>query len=144
MTLNTLAVDLGAESGRAMLGRFDGERLVLEELRSRADYLVFLVDCDAGRAVSLAALLPSIDLIAVAHNYLEITEPHQVANTLIATPASGGRLLSEIRIGTGTVPDAVAVTTRFVPLDKSLPDDPAMGELIRKAQAELEQLPGVR
>ena len=27
-----LAIDLGAESGRALLGRFDGERVVLEEV----------------------------------------------------------------------------------------------------------------
>src|ERR1044071_7447356 len=29
---NFLAFDLGAESGRAMLGRFDGDRLALEEV----------------------------------------------------------------------------------------------------------------
>ncbi|MDQ3791960.1 MAG: rhamnulokinase, partial [Actinomycetota bacterium] len=27
-----LAVDLGAESGRAVLGRFDGEQITLEEM----------------------------------------------------------------------------------------------------------------
>jgi rhamnulokinase len=31
-TSNYLAIDLGAESGRGLLGRFDGERLALEEL----------------------------------------------------------------------------------------------------------------
>ena len=31
-TSNYLALDLGAESGRGLLGRFDGERLELEEL----------------------------------------------------------------------------------------------------------------
>ena len=37
MTLNLLALDLGAESGRAMLGRFDGERLTLEEIHRFAN-----------------------------------------------------------------------------------------------------------
>lgn len=37
MTLNILALDLGAESGRAMLGRFDGERLTLEEIHRFAN-----------------------------------------------------------------------------------------------------------
>lgn len=31
-TLSLLALDLGAESGRAMLGRFDGQRLQLSEV----------------------------------------------------------------------------------------------------------------
>jgi sugar (pentulose or hexulose) kinase len=31
-TVNFLAFDLGAESGRAVVGRFDGERLSLEEI----------------------------------------------------------------------------------------------------------------
>src|SRR5438874_12094361 len=31
-TSNYLALDLGAESGRGVLGRFDGERLTLEEI----------------------------------------------------------------------------------------------------------------
>src|SRR6516164_6850192 len=31
-TSNYLALDLGAESGRGLLGRFDGQRLVLEEV----------------------------------------------------------------------------------------------------------------
>ena len=31
MTLNLLAFDLGAESGRSILGRFDGRRLTLTE-----------------------------------------------------------------------------------------------------------------
>ena len=30
--LNYLAVDLGAESGRAMLGSFDGNRLAMKEV----------------------------------------------------------------------------------------------------------------
>lgn len=36
-TLNFLALDLGAESGRAILGRFDGRRLVMEEVHRFAN-----------------------------------------------------------------------------------------------------------
>ena len=39
-----LAVDLGAESGRAMLGRFDGERVVLEEVHRFPNVPVRLPD----------------------------------------------------------------------------------------------------
>ncbi|MFT5373504.1 MAG: rhamnulokinase [Candidatus Latescibacterota bacterium] len=43
-TRNLLAFDLGAESGRAILGRFDGERLTLEELHRFANNPVRLFD----------------------------------------------------------------------------------------------------
>jgi sugar (pentulose or hexulose) kinase len=36
-TVNFLAFDLGAESGRAVVGRFDGERLSLEEMHRFAN-----------------------------------------------------------------------------------------------------------
>jgi len=39
-----LAVDLGAESGRAMLGRFDGERVALEEIHRFPNAPVWLPD----------------------------------------------------------------------------------------------------
>jgi rhamnulokinase len=42
--LNFLAFDLGAESGRAMLGRFDGARLALSEIRRFANVPVALPD----------------------------------------------------------------------------------------------------
>ncbi|MFC2015490.1 FGGY family carbohydrate kinase [Chloroflexota bacterium] len=43
-TLSMLALDLGAESGRAMLGRFDGERLRLEEIHRFPNVPVRLPD----------------------------------------------------------------------------------------------------
>ena len=46
MTTETafLAVDLGAESGRAVLGRFDGERMALEEVHRFSNFPVRLPD----------------------------------------------------------------------------------------------------
>jgi rhamnulokinase len=43
-TRNFLALDLGAESGRAMIGRFDGDRLALEEVHRFANGPVRLLD----------------------------------------------------------------------------------------------------
>jgi rhamnulokinase len=43
-TLSMLALDLGAESGRAMLGRFDGERLRLAEVHRFPNIPVRLPD----------------------------------------------------------------------------------------------------
>jgi rhamnulokinase len=44
MSLNFLAFDLGAESGRAVIGRFDGERLGLEEVHRFPNGPVRLLD----------------------------------------------------------------------------------------------------
>src|SRR5918993_4494975 len=43
-TSDYLALDLGAESGRGLLGRFDGERLVLEEVHRFPNGPVRLLD----------------------------------------------------------------------------------------------------
>ena len=43
-SLNYLALDLGAESGRAMLGQFDGERLQISEAHRFANLPVRLPD----------------------------------------------------------------------------------------------------
>ena len=43
-TLNTLALDFGAESGRAILGQFDGQRLALTDIHRFANGPVRLPD----------------------------------------------------------------------------------------------------
>ena len=43
-TCDYLALDLGAESGRGLLGRFDGERLELEELHRFSNGPVQMLD----------------------------------------------------------------------------------------------------
>ncbi|HWT80613.1 MAG TPA: rhamnulokinase, partial [Candidatus Methylomirabilis sp.] len=43
-TTNYLALDLGAESGRGLLGRFDGSRLALEEIHRFPNGPVKLLD----------------------------------------------------------------------------------------------------
>ncbi len=43
-TVDYLALDLGAESGRGILGRFDGSRLALEEIHRFPNSPVKLLD----------------------------------------------------------------------------------------------------
>ena len=55
-TRNMAAVDLGAESGRVMLARFDGQRLVLEEVyRKRTTLGVNILPADIAEAVAFFA-----------------------------------------------------------------------------------------
>jgi hypothetical protein len=112
---------------------------VVEELAAKSDYRVVLTDTDIGKAISLAIQVPRINLIVVAHNYEAISEAQQVGETLIAIPANEGRLLSEVRMVLGPASD-INVESRFVVLDRTVPDDAAMAELIRKAQASVDTL----
>src|SRR5262245_9516635 len=55
MTPSFLAVDLGAESGRGILGRFDGERLTIEEIHRFPNGAVLLPDGPHWDALRLYA-----------------------------------------------------------------------------------------
>jgi 2',3'-cyclic-nucleotide 2'-phosphodiesterase (5'-nucleotidase family) len=114
-------------------------RQFVEEVEGRANYRIILTDMDIGSAISLAIDVPKIDLIVVAHNYESVSEPQQVGQTLIVIPVNEGRMISEVRMTIKPGNDTADVETRFVPLDATVPDDPAMADLVRKAQAALDQ-----
>jgi 2',3'-cyclic-nucleotide 2'-phosphodiesterase (5'-nucleotidase family) len=114
-------------------------REVMAEIAGRTDYRVVLTDMDLGKAISLAIQVPGINLILVAHNYEAASEPQQVGDTLIVTSVNEGRAISEVRLNVGKA-GKVDSRNRLVPLDKTVPDDPILGELVRKAQAQLHEL----
>jgi 2',3'-cyclic-nucleotide 2'-phosphodiesterase (5'-nucleotidase family) len=111
-------------------------RQVVEELRERADYRIVMTDMDLGKAISLAVLVPGIHLLVVAHNYESVSEAQIVGDTLIVIPINEGRTIGEVRVALGgQKPES---QDRFVPLDRTVPDDPALGELVRKARGEVD------
>src|SRR5206468_11418664 len=67
-------------------------RQVIEEMRDKTDYRIVMTDMDLGKAISLAVLVPDINLILVAHNYEAVSEPQQVGGTLIVIPVNEGRM----------------------------------------------------
>jgi 2',3'-cyclic-nucleotide 2'-phosphodiesterase (5'-nucleotidase family) len=111
---------------------------VLASMQGAADYRVVLMDGDIGRAISTVVTVPGISVILVAHNYVALTDAQQVGETLMIIPVNEGRMINELRIGIDARTAKANVETRFVPLDKAVPDEPALGELVRKAQAELD------
>jgi hypothetical protein len=101
------------------------------------DFRILMTNMDLGSALSLAIAVPGINLLVVTHDYDEISEPQQVGETLVAIPVSEGRMLGEIRLMVPTGSDRLQAEARFVPLDPAIPDDPAMAELIKRAQDAL-------
>ncbi len=99
-----------------------------------SDFRIFMTNMDLGSALSLAIAVPGINLLVVTHNYEEVSEPQQVGETLIAIPVNEGRMLSEVRLVAPAGSDSVQAETRFVPLDLAIPEDPAMADLIKRAQ----------
>ncbi len=112
---------------------------VFEELQGKVDYRIVLTDMDIGSAISLAVSVPEINIILVTHNYNALTEPRQVGNTLIVVPVNEGRMLSEVRMKFARKSAEVDLETRFVPLDDTVPDDPAMGKLEQAARVAVDE-----
>lgn len=113
-------------------------RQVVEEIRDKTDYRIVLTDMDLGKTISLAVLVPGVNLIVVAHNYESISEPQKVGDTLVVIPVNEGRMLSEVRLVYGAGSEEPEFHARFVSLDRTVPDDPVMGELVRQAQLQVD------
>lgn len=113
-------------------------REVFAEMRNQTDYRVLLADVDLGRAVSLAVSAPGYNVLVVAHNYALLNDAQQIGETLLIVPINEGRMISEVRIALDESASKVEVESRFVPLDRTVPDDPAMGDLVAKAQSEVD------
>ncbi len=112
-------------------------RQVVSDLQGKADYVIVLSDMGLGEAISLAVTVPGINMISISHNYTQPTEPQQVGDTVVVGPVNEGKMLTEIRFNVKSGSERLQMESRSVGLDRSVPDDPAMGELVRKAQTEV-------
>jgi 2',3'-cyclic-nucleotide 2'-phosphodiesterase (5'-nucleotidase family) len=114
-------------------------RQVLDEMKPRTDYRIVLTDQALGKAMSLALRTPGINILLVTHNYSTLSEAQQVGDTLLMMPVNEGRAISEVRLKIDSATGRVEATARFAPLERDVPDDPRMGDLVRKAQEEIEK-----
>jgi len=112
-------------------------RQVVEEMKADTDYRVVLTEQTLGKDISLAVSLPAISLMAVSHDYSVAADPQQVGDTLLFITVNEGRMISEARVAVDMTSSRISLETRFIPLDRTVPGDPAMAELERRANAEL-------
>jgi 2',3'-cyclic-nucleotide 2'-phosphodiesterase (5'-nucleotidase family) len=114
-------------------------RQVIEELKGKTDYRILLTDQTLGKAISLAVMVPGISLMLVSHDYAVAADPQQVGDTLLVVPVNEGRMINEVRLAADAASSNLRVEIRFVPLDRTVPDDSAMAELQHQALAQLSE-----
>lgn len=115
----------------------EAARQLVGELQGKADYIIVLSDMGLGEAISLAVTVPGINMIVISHNYTQPTEPQQVGDAIVVGPVNEGKMLTEIRFNVKSGAQSMQMESHSVGLDRSVPDDPAMGELVHKAQTEV-------
>jgi hypothetical protein len=115
----------------------DAARQIVAELSSKANYVIILTDMDLGQAIRLAVVVPGINMIVVSHDYAAPTEAQQVGDALIVGPIHEGQMLSEVRLNIKSGANKMDIESHTIPLNETVPDDPLLGELIRKAKAEV-------
>jgi 2',3'-cyclic-nucleotide 2'-phosphodiesterase (5'-nucleotidase family) len=117
----------------------DAAREIMEELKGKADFVIFLTDLDLGQVISLAVVVPGINMIVVSHDYPAPTEAQQIGDSMVLGPINEARMISEVRFTIKSGAEKVGIESHTIGLDRTVPDDPVMAELIRRAQAEVDK-----
>ena len=59
---------------------------------------------------------------------------------MVIGPVNEGRMISEVRLNIRSGVEKLDIESHLVALDRTIPDDPELGELVRKAQAEVDKI----
>ncbi len=82
-----------------------------------------------GEDYELAKAVDGIDVIVSGHTHTELTQPISVNGTLIVSAAEYGRNLGVLKLRVEN-DEPVLVDYRLIPIDGSVPDDPAIASLV--------------
>jgi 2',3'-cyclic-nucleotide 2'-phosphodiesterase (5'-nucleotidase family) len=118
----------------------DAARKLVADMNGKADYIILVTDMGLGQAISLAFGVPGIHMIVVVHDYAAPTEAQQVGESLVLGPVNEGRMLSEVRLNVRSGAQRVEIESHLVSLDRTVPDDPKMAEMAKKAQSEVDKI----
>lgn len=110
---------------------------VVPELRKKCDLLIVLAYVDREQAKRVGASVPGIDLVLAAHQFPLYNAVDEAGDAVVAYVASQTKWLGEIRLYTSKDPKAPVISNyvhRDVPLDTSIPDDPAAAKIVTDAR----------
>ena len=122
--------------GFRILDPIEAARRVVPEARKQADAVIVLAYLKADAAARLAAQVAGIDAIIVSNSETEgayFTPPQTVGQTLILFTSYETRMLGELR-AYREASGKLALRTRFITLDETLPDDAASAKLVAAAR----------
>lgn len=103
---------------------------IVPRLRQEADIIVVLGHITMEEAEDLAARVPGIDAIILAWAMGIIDPPVQIKKTLILSAGTKGSHLGELYLHLNQGKKVISHHSRLTPLDRKIPDDPEVRELI--------------
>lgn len=102
--------------------------------REAAELVVALVGFDSRGAAEFAAQVPGIDVLIACRSYeVKIDPPGVQDAAVIVANGDRGRFVGELRFDFSRLASPVG---RSVLLDRSIPEDPGMKEMVEKMEAE--------
>ncbi len=122
----------------------DAARRVVAEIKAKEDpdFIICLshggTEAGKGEDYELAQKVPGIDLIISGHTHTQLADAIQVNDTRIVSCGEYAKNLGSIRLerdpNTGKLRD---LGLNLIPLDASVPDNPAMKTMAEQLQAEV-------
>jgi len=125
--------------GFAFTEPVEAAKKLAAELRPKVDLLVVLAYLDRPNAQRLGANVPGIDVVVAANQFGVFNNVDEAGDAVVAYASNQTKFLGEIRFysdqksTTGPIANYIH---RDVPMDESVPDDPAMLKLTYDARAE--------
>lgn len=102
----------------------------LPEVREKADVVMILSHLGREGDRDLAEEVPGIHLIIGGHSGAASNEPLNIGGTLIVRTGPGGEYAGRLDLTLNATYQIEAYTYTLIPLDETIPDDPAVAESI--------------
>lgn len=112
-------------------------RELVAHLKPQVDMLIVLSHLGHLGDVALAEAVPGIDLIIGGHTHTPLTEPHLINNIPIVRGIVGTQTMGRLQFALADGQQPQLLSYEQVPLDASIPDDPAVVTELTHWQAKL-------
>jgi 2',3'-cyclic-nucleotide 2'-phosphodiesterase (5'-nucleotidase family) len=110
----------------------------MEKLSGKCDMVIVLSDLDLQEAIGMAQEIKGIDLFFVSQGGKE-KHTEKVGETIFIYPVRNGNELGDVELVLDEEGAVTSYQVEWTLLDKSVPDDDELGQLIAEYKAEMTQ-----